>query len=241
MFLEASVYQVKRVPEEERQERFGLLVLVMRQWPRGIPGSLVHRWIKDAGPSLETLTALRQGLLSAEEFAWIYAAEQQEQQQCRVRSYVQLSHSDGRKVTEQSYACSPLSHLRFLEQLYGKVTLLCWEPGPPCHRYVLLQELQRPATRRSLACQTEKNDPHREATSLVPDEFEQRVQPARPVEHRGKFRFTILHDVPMRDFDDAPWTLLAGTVCMGNYYEEQVGWFAVYSSSRTRRYDTRSW
>lgn len=52
--------------------------------------------------------------------------------------------------------------------------------------------------------------------------FKQQTQPAKPIEHRGTFRFTILHDVPMRDFDDAPWTLLAGTICMGNYYEEQI-------------------
>lgn len=142
MFLEASVYQVKRTPVEERQAKYGFLVLVMRGWPRGIPRTLIDMWIKDAGPKAETLSALRQGLLSIEEFARIYEAEQREQQQCMVRSYVRLSDgSDERVVLEQSYACSPLDHLHLLEQLHGKVTLLCWEPEPPCHRYFLLRWL----------------------------------------------------------------------------------------------------
>ncbi len=142
MFLEASVYQVKRVPVEERKDRYGLLVLVMRQWPRGIPRSLIHMWIKDAGPSLETLADLRQGLLSTEEFKRRYEAELRGQQHCTVKSYVQLSdESDERVVLEQTYASSPMEHLHLLERLHGKVTLLCWEPDPPCHRYFLLQWL----------------------------------------------------------------------------------------------------
>ncbi|QBD76029.1 DUF488 family protein [Ktedonosporobacter rubrisoli] len=145
MFLEASVYQVKQVPIEERKARYGLLVLVMRGWPRGIPRSLIHMWIKDAGPSLETLTALRQGLLSFEEFEGRYETELREQQSCVVKSYVKLSaSSDERVVVEQLHDGSPLSYLWQLERLHSKVTLLCWEQQPPCHRYLLLRWLSAP-------------------------------------------------------------------------------------------------
>lgn len=142
MFLEASVYAIRRVPAEERKDRYGLLVLVMRQWPRGIKRSLIDVWIKDAGPSMETLTALRQGLLSIEEFERHYEAELREQQHCTVKSYVKCSdESDERVVIEQTYASPPMEHLQHLERLHGKVTILCWELEPPCHRYFLLQWL----------------------------------------------------------------------------------------------------
>lgn len=142
MFIEASVYQVKRVPVEERKDRYGLLVLVMRQWPRGIKRSLIDLWIKDAGPSLETLADLRQGLLSTEQFERRYEAELQERQHCTVRVYEPSSESsDERVVVEHTHARSPIDQLRHLEQVHGKITILCWEPEPPCHRFFLLRWL----------------------------------------------------------------------------------------------------
>ena len=140
MIEEASVYEVKRVPVEERGERFGLLVLVMRQWPRGISKFLIHTWIKDAGPSRETLSQLRQGLLTPQEFEQVYKAEQLSLQSCAVRTYVAPSGSaDEPVVIEQEYPHSPIEHLRYLNRMHAKVTLLCWEAEPPCHRYFLLQ------------------------------------------------------------------------------------------------------
>lgn len=142
MFVEASVYQVKRVPVEERWERYGLLVLVMRQWPRGVKRSLIDVWIKDAGPSLETLSALRQGLLSPEEFERRYEAELLSQRRCTIKSYERRSDEfDERIVGEYTCMCSPMEHLQHLERLHGKVTILCWELKPPCHRFFLLRWL----------------------------------------------------------------------------------------------------
>jgi hypothetical protein len=121
---------------------------------------MIDMWIKDAGPQLETLTALRQGLLSIEEFERIYETEQRGQQQCTVRSYVKLSDSSKERVVlEQTYASSPIEHLRLLERLHHKVTLLCWEPEPPCHRYFLQRWLSGyPATAQ--VCQTARTVPN---------------------------------------------------------------------------------
>jgi uncharacterized protein YeaO (DUF488 family) len=139
MFLEASVYDVRQVPSEERKNLYGFLVLTMRTWPRGISKNLVDMWIKDAAPSLETLNAFRQGLLTLEAFEQCYSNELRARQSCVVRSYVGLSHEE---VVEQEYACSPLAHLRDVEKRHKKVTILCWEPKPPCHRFFLLRWLE---------------------------------------------------------------------------------------------------
>ena len=143
MFVEASVYQVRRVPREERQECYGLLVLVMRRWPQGIPRSLIDVWIKDAGPSTQLLHQLHEGLLTTEDFERCYEAEMQERHSCTVKFYT--SHGDSSQDhtgSEQTYSCSPIEYLRSLEQSRGgKITLLCWEATAPCHRYVLLRLL----------------------------------------------------------------------------------------------------
>jgi hypothetical protein len=56
MFREASVYALKRLSQEERAV-YGLRVLTMHKWPRGVRRSDIDVWMPGAGPSIELLTA----------------------------------------------------------------------------------------------------------------------------------------------------------------------------------------
>jgi uncharacterized protein YeaO (DUF488 family) len=117
MFKLGSVYDAKNTVGDERE---GLRVLIMRQWPRGIRKSAVDAWLKDAAPSRELLGALRRGEIGWQEF------------EVRYRDEI---------VTQRA---GVLDTLRELEREHGTVTLLCYERIPPaehCHRRVLLELL----------------------------------------------------------------------------------------------------
>ncbi|MBO0783905.1 MAG: DUF488 family protein [Ktedonobacteraceae bacterium] len=118
MIRTASVYHLKRLPDVE-QAAYGLRVLVMRRWPRGIARSLIDRWMPDAAPSSELLDAYRAGCLPWQDFATAYRA---------------------------GLSISLLEQLCQMEQDHGTLTVLCWEPdGQPCHRYLLQQALEEHA------------------------------------------------------------------------------------------------
>ncbi len=131
MFREASVYALKRLSEEERKP-YGLRVLTMRKWPRGVRCSDIDVWMPSAGPSIELLTAFHMRSIVWEEFLTLYQVEQQNQRTCCVMTYA------GGQV---DYPYRSLDHLKLLEQQYGTVTILCWENGPLCHRYTLMELL----------------------------------------------------------------------------------------------------
>jgi uncharacterized protein YeaO (DUF488 family) len=112
MFAEGSVYASAR-------EDDGARCLVMRQWPRGVAYERVDVWLKELGPTTEQLRALDTGRLNWAAFA--------------------VAYLDGLRT--RPAARDALEQLRELEEGSGKVTLLCHEPGPPCHRFLLLDYL----------------------------------------------------------------------------------------------------
>ncbi len=112
MFAEGSVYAPARKDD-------GARCLVMRQWPRGIAYERIDVWLKELGPTVAHLRALETGELNWATFA--------------------VAYLDGLRT--RSAAREALAHLRELEESSGKVTLLCHEPGPPCHRFLLLDYL----------------------------------------------------------------------------------------------------
>jgi len=112
MFAEGSVY----APAHEDD---GARCLVMRQWPRGIAYERVDVWLKELGPTTEQLRALDTGRTNWAAFA--------------------VAYLDGLRT--RPTAMEALAQLRELEKSSGKVTLLCHEPGPPCHRFLLLDYL----------------------------------------------------------------------------------------------------
>lgn len=135
MFREASIYALRELSDEERAG-YGLRVLTMRKWPRGVRHSDIDLWMASAGPSPELLYALHMGSLGWDDFLARYRAEQMEQRSCQVVSY------EGGKRAKQVYPCRSIDHLRGLEQQHGVVTVLCWENGPACHRYTLKEMLE---------------------------------------------------------------------------------------------------
>lgn len=112
MFAEGSVY----TPPGDDD---GLRVLVMRRWPRGVPQERVDVWLKELGP----LPALLDGL-ETRRLSWL-------QFEAAYRSQIET-----RAESREAFAL-----VRELEQRSGKVTLLCHERRPPCHRFILLAML----------------------------------------------------------------------------------------------------
>ena len=135
MFREASVYALKRLSQEERAV-YGLRVLTMRKWPRGVRRSDIDVWMPSAGPSIELLTAYHMRSIVWEEFLTLYRAEQQNRHTCRVVTYM-----DG-QPKQEDYPYRSLDRLKLLEQQHGIITVLCWENGLLCHRYTLMELLQ---------------------------------------------------------------------------------------------------
>jgi len=135
MIREASVYALKKLSEEERRP-YGLRVLTMRKWPRGVRSGDIDVWMPSAGPSIELLTAYHMRSIVWEEFLALYQAEQRNQQACRVVTY----SADG-QPKQTDYPYRSLDHLKLLEQQHGTITVLCWEEGPLCHRYTLMELL----------------------------------------------------------------------------------------------------
>lgn len=111
MFAEGSVYAA---PGDD-----GIRCLVMRRWPRGVSYERVDVWLKELGPPPEHLHALDRGRMPWSAFAAAYVG------------YLRTN----------AKAREALAQLRSLEGSSGKVTLLCHEPAPPCHRFLLLDVL----------------------------------------------------------------------------------------------------
>ncbi|SRR5579883_73883 len=135
MFKEASVYTLKQLTETERHA-YGLRVLTMRRWPRGIRKSDIDVWVPSAGPSVALLLALRAEALPWEEFLARYLEEQERQECCQVISYESSGASQRTLHGRRS--------LDVLMQLAGErgiITLLCWEQGTQCHRFALAKRL----------------------------------------------------------------------------------------------------
>jgi uncharacterized protein YeaO (DUF488 family) len=116
MFAEKSVY----TPASDDE---GLRVLVMRTWPRGVSTGRVDIWLKDLGPTPDLLQALEARRISWLAFAGAYRTQ----------------------LATVPASIVALATLRDLEQRSGRVTLFCHERQPPCHRFVLLEILQKEA------------------------------------------------------------------------------------------------
>ncbi len=112
MFSEGSVYAPPRDDD-------GARCLVMRQWPRGVAYERIDVWLKELGPTTEQLRGFETGRINWAAFAAAYL--------------------DG--LGTHAAAVDAIGRVRALEASSGKVTLLCHEPGPPCHRYLLLDYL----------------------------------------------------------------------------------------------------
>ncbi len=113
MFAEGSVY----APPGDDD---GARCLVMRRWPRGVAYEHVDVWLKELAPMAELLRALDSGRVHWGDFSVAYLQGLQTRPQAR----------------------EALAQLRGLEARSGKVTLLCHEPGFPCHRFLLLDYLK---------------------------------------------------------------------------------------------------
>jgi len=138
MIREACIYALKRLPEEE-QRPYGIRVLTMRRWPRGVRRKDIDLWVPSAGPSVELLAALHTGQMTWDLFLARYAQEQERQRRCHVITYEQGG------PLPRDYTCSSLDHLSRLECERGIVTVLCWEPNARCHRFLLKSLLEQPS------------------------------------------------------------------------------------------------
>ena len=136
MIWESSVYAFKKLSEEERKP-YGVRVLTMRKWPRGVRRSDIDVWVPSAGPSIALLTAYHMRSIVWEEFLALYRLEQQRQSTCHIVTY-----NESGQPKHIDYPYRSLDHLKMLEQQHGTVTVLCWENGPLCHRYSLMELLQ---------------------------------------------------------------------------------------------------
>jgi len=114
VFAEGSVYS----PALEDE---GMRVLVMRTWPRGVGIERIDVWLKELGPLPELLRGLESRRLSWLAFADAYT----------------------RQIETRRESVAEITTLRDLECRAGKVTLFCHERLPPCHRFLLLEWLNR--------------------------------------------------------------------------------------------------
>jgi len=136
MIREVSIYALVKLSEEERA-LYGLRVLTMRRWPRGVRRSDIDVWMPSAGPSVELLLTFHMRSIVWEEFLSLYQAEQKNQRACHIVTY-----AEGGQPKHADYPYRSLDHLKLLEQRHGTITVLCWENGPLCHRYTLRELLQ---------------------------------------------------------------------------------------------------
>jgi len=135
MIREASIYALKKLPEEE-QRSYGIRVLTMRRWPRGVGQKDIDLWMPSAGPSEELLAAVQACIISWDVFLAQYRQEQQHQ-----FAYVVRSYGDGytEKLTSTGRS---IDYLRRLEQQQGVITVCCWERDVLCHRFTLVQLIE---------------------------------------------------------------------------------------------------
>lgn len=93
----------------------GLKLVVTRHYPRGVARVRFDRWLPALAPSRELLHDRRHGLVTWEEY----------------RSHFR---------EEILGSAEALTALRHIVDLAGTrdVYLICWEPEPPCHRWLLM-------------------------------------------------------------------------------------------------------
>lgn len=108
----------------------------MRLWPRGISHQDIDVWVPSAAPPLDLLQQLHQQQVGWDRFLEVYRLCQEGSRSCRMVAY------ERRERQDQIYPYSALDHLKLLEQQLGTIVLLCWEPGPLCHRYALKEVLE---------------------------------------------------------------------------------------------------
>ncbi len=130
MFRDASIYVLKQLSEEQ-QQAYGLRILVMRSWPRGVSWHDIDVWLPSAAPSRSSLKGLKDGVIPWSIFLNMYRACIEDQNACHI-----ITSRNGQRE-EHDYDYSSLDYLRQQEQKYGIVTLICWEQSERCHRHVL--------------------------------------------------------------------------------------------------------
>jgi uncharacterized protein YeaO (DUF488 family) len=74
----ASIFDVRALPPEQAKQQYGLRILVMRRWPRGVKHSSIDLWIPDAGPSQALLHSYNAKEIDWEQFSAAYRKEQEE-------------------------------------------------------------------------------------------------------------------------------------------------------------------
>jgi|SRR5579883_1285414 len=130
----ASVFDLRGKAPEEAQVAYGLRILVMRQWPRGISRRNLDLWVPDAGPSKDLLRRYHGQDLDWEQFRAAYRQEQAEARGGRLFVYPRSAAIDR---IESRYTVRPVALLAWYARRQP-VTLLCWERTGNCHRTVLL-------------------------------------------------------------------------------------------------------
>lgn len=129
----ASVFDLRSLTPEQAQSQYGLRVLVMRNWPRGVKRSTVDFWVPDAGPSRQLLNRYNAQEIEWEQFKSEYIQEQTEARGGRLIVYPRSPLLDR---IETRYPVRPIALLAWWARRQ-KTTLLCWERTGNCHRHVL--------------------------------------------------------------------------------------------------------
>ena len=93
----------------------GVKLVVTRHYPRGIAQIHFDRWLPALAPSQELLLVWRCGLITWEEYTARFREE----------------------ILGSPEAMAALRHIVELSRTRD-VWLICWEKGPPCHRFILL-------------------------------------------------------------------------------------------------------
>lgn len=93
----------------------GLKLVATRHYPRGVARVRFDEWLPVLAPSRELLTDYQHGLVAWEEYTAHFRKE----------------------ILGSAEAIAALKHVSELAETRD-VYLICWEPEPPCHRFLLL-------------------------------------------------------------------------------------------------------
>jgi Protein of unknown function, DUF488 len=129
----ASVFDLRPLTPEQAQAQYGLRVLVMRNWPRGVRRTCVDLWVPDAGPSKPLLNRYNSQEIEWEQFKDEYIQEQAESRGGRLIIYPRSPLLDR---IETRYPVRPVALLAWWARRQ-QTTLLCWERSGNCHRHAL--------------------------------------------------------------------------------------------------------
>ena len=130
----ASVFDMRSLTPEQAQAQYGLRILVMRQWPRGVRRSSVDLWVPDAGPSKQLLKRYNAQEIDWEQFRAEYIQEQNEAAPGG-RLIVYPRNPQVNRI-ESRYTVRPVVLLAWYARRQP-TTLLCWEREGHCHRHEL--------------------------------------------------------------------------------------------------------